>query len=207
MVPRAQVERTEPPCSAQGVEAGIDPRERVAVFDGCQVQLAVVHAKTETTVTLHNHDDVAAPLRSTRTDQALAEKRLNLVVDGLDVPIRVASRLLPERTTVAGVHTVLDERRATRVIFSLRKHVGKAMQEIGKLLPLLHRNRGIHGLQQRLNVVRLRPGSPLFRGGFQSENPLQFPQIQSDGQTLWMFVQIEQSDTEVTRSVDDERPR
>ena len=81
------------------------------------------------------------------------------------------------------------------------------MQEIGELLPLLYRNRGIHGLQQRLDMVRLRRGSPLFRVGFQSENPLQFPETKSDEQPLRMFVQIEQSDTEVTKSVGDERPR
>ena len=110
MIPRAQVEGTEPQLSTQGVEAGVDPRERVAVFYGCQVQLAVVHAKTETPVTLLDHDDVATPFQSTRTDQALTEKRPNLVVDGLDVLIRVASKLLLKWTTVAGAHTVLDVR-------------------------------------------------------------------------------------------------
>ena len=63
-----------------------------------------------------------------------------MVVDGLVVLIRVASKLLSKLTTVAGVHTVLDERRAAKIIFLHRKHVGKPMQEIGKLLPLLHRN-------------------------------------------------------------------
>ena len=48
---------------------------------------------------------------------------------------------------------------------------------------------------------------PLFRGGFQDENSLQFPEVQSDGQPLRMFVQIEQSDTKINRWIGDERPR
>ena len=108
-----QVEGTKPCCPGEGIEAGVDPRQRVGVLDRDVIQLPVIDAEPDTPILFASQYDVGGPLAFAGFDYALVLHVGQHFLENRPVCIWNGSQLLSEWSTVTRVYLMLDELRAT----------------------------------------------------------------------------------------------
>ena len=93
---RAEVKCTIPQRAREGVEAPVDAGQRVRIFPGQQVELAIVHAETDIAVLFLDEDYVRGPIAVTGLDYTLALHLFEQAVDDWQLRSRLGTQGLPK---------------------------------------------------------------------------------------------------------------
>ena len=123
------------------VEADIRPGERVRIFSGSVVQLAVVDAAPECPIFLFGQNNVGRPGAASRFYNALSLHVSDVFVDCLQVCGRVTPERLAHWLVVTSINAVCDDISPPKIPLVLRENIGIVVQERSQLITEVYKDR------------------------------------------------------------------